>query len=75
MCLACVSLDFTQRKPNQPYNRRSSLKRVMAELYLHNQDYQTTITLSEAGLELVNKHRDDTGFDLVLYVVPQIKTA
>jgi hypothetical protein len=41
----------------------------MAEVYLHDEDYQTTITVSEAGLELVNGHRDDTGSDLILYVV------
>lgn len=46
----------------------------MTELYLHDQDYQTTITVSEAGLELVNRHRDDTGSDLVLYVIPQLET-
>jgi hypothetical protein len=40
----------------------------MAEVYLHDQDYQTTITVSEAGLELVNRHRDDSGSDLDLYV-------
>lgn len=47
----------------------------MAEVYLHDQDYQTTITVSEAGLELVNRHRDDTVSDLVLYVIPQFKTS
>ncbi|KAI9511143.1 TPR-like protein, partial [Russula earlei] len=41
-------------------------RRVMAEVYLHDQDYQATITVSEAGLELVNGHRDDTGSDLGL---------
>jgi superkiller protein 3 len=40
----------------------------MAGVYLHDEDYQSTITVSEAGLELVNGHRDDTGSDLVLYV-------
>jgi len=40
----------------------------MAEVYLYDQDYQSTITVSETGLELVNRHRDDTGTDLVLYV-------
>jgi hypothetical protein len=40
----------------------------MAEVYLHDQDYQTTVTVSEAGLELVNVHRVDTGSDLTLYV-------
>ena len=47
----------------------------MAGLYLHDQDYQTTITVSEAGLELVNRHRDDTGSDLVLYVILQLEAA
>jgi len=46
----------------------------MAEVYLHDQDYQTTITVSEAGLELVNRHRDDSGSDLALYVIPQFET-
>jgi hypothetical protein len=40
----------------------------MAEVYLHDQDYQTTITVSEAGLELISTHRVDTGSDLILYV-------
>jgi hypothetical protein len=40
----------------------------MAEVYLHDQDYQATVTVSEAGLELVNVHRVDTGSDLTLYV-------
>lgn len=40
----------------------------MTEVYLHDQDYQTTATVSEAGLELVNIHRVDTGSDLTLYV-------
>ena len=40
----------------------------MVEVYLYDQDYQTTITVCEAGLELINRHRDDNGTDLVLYV-------
>jgi hypothetical protein len=40
----------------------------MAEVYLQDQDYQTTITVSEAGLELVKVHRVDTGSDLILCV-------
>jgi hypothetical protein len=40
----------------------------MAEVYLQDQDYQTTITVAEAGLELVNAHRVDTGSNLILYV-------
>jgi hypothetical protein len=47
----------------------------MVGVYLHDEDYQTTITVSEAGLELVNGHRDDTGSDLVLCVVtPSART-
>ncbi len=38
----------------------------MAEVYLFDQDYQATITVSEAGLELVNAYRVDTGSDLIL---------
>lgn len=41
-------------------------RKVMAEVYLHDQDYQTTVTVSEAGLELVNVHRVDTGSELTL---------
>jgi hypothetical protein len=40
----------------------------MAEVYLQDQDYQTSITVSEAGLELVGAHRVDTGSELILYV-------
>lgn len=40
----------------------------MTEVYLHDQDYEATIMVSEAGLELVNVHRVDTGSDLSLYV-------
>lgn len=40
----------------------------MTEVYLHDQDYEATVTVSEAGLELVNVHRVDTGSDLTLYV-------
>ncbi|KAI0305418.1 TPR-like protein [Multifurca ochricompacta] len=39
--------------------------RVMSEVYLQDRDYQATITVSEAGLELVTRHRDDTGSDLI----------
>jgi len=41
-------------------------RKLMAEVYLYDQDYQTTVTASEAGLELVNVHRVDTGSDLTL---------
>lgn len=40
----------------------------MTEVYLQDQDYQTTITVAEAGLELVSAHRVDTGSNLILYV-------
>jgi len=49
-------------------------RRVMAEVYLHDQDFQTTSAVSEAGLELVNGHRADTGSDLILYVTSQSKS-
>lgn len=45
----------------------------MSEVYLLDQDYQTTISVSEAGLELVNRYRDNTGSDLTLYVTLQLK--
>jgi hypothetical protein len=45
----------------------------MSEVYLLDQDYQATISVCEAGLELVNRHRKNTGFDLTLYVVLQLK--
>ena len=48
-------------------------RRVMSEVYLLDQDYQTTISVSEAGLELVNRYRDNTGSDLTLYVTLQLK--
>jgi hypothetical protein len=40
----------------------------MAEVFLHDQDYQSTITVAEAGLELVSTHRVNTGSNLTLYV-------
>jgi hypothetical protein len=40
----------------------------MSEVYLQDQNYQDTIDVSEAGLELVNKHREDNASDLKLYV-------
>jgi len=75
MRLVYVSLNFTKQETESALQSSTFARRVMAELYLHDQDYQTTITVSEAGLELVNRHRDDTGSDLVLYVSPQFKTA
>lgn len=41
----------------------------MSEVYLVDQDYQATISVCEAGLELVNRHRKNTGSDLTLYVI------
>lgn len=74
----CVSraylLTLTKQKTELALQSSIFARRVMTELYLHDQDYQTTITVSEAGLELVNRHRDDTGSDLVLYVIPQLET-
>ena len=40
----------------------------MAEMFLQDQDYRSTITVAEAGLELVSAHRVDTGSNLTLYV-------
>lgn len=45
----------------------------MSEVYLVDQDYQATISVCEAGLELVNRHRKHTGSDLTLYVILQPK--
>ena len=47
----------------------------MSEVYLLDQDYQATISVSEAGLELVNRYRNNTGSDLTLYVTFQLKDA
>ncbi|KAH9083896.1 TPR-like protein [Lactarius deliciosus] len=41
-------------------------RRVMSEVYLLDQDYQATISVSEAGLELINRYRNNTGSDLTL---------
>jgi hypothetical protein len=69
MRLACASIDFTKKETESDLQSSIFARRVMAEVYLHDQDYQATITVSEAGLELVNGHRDDTGSDLILYVI------
>jgi hypothetical protein len=45
----------------------------MSEVYLLDQDYQATISVSEAGLVLVNRYRNNTGSDLTLYVTLQLK--
>jgi hypothetical protein len=68
MRLACVDLTFTKQDTESALQSSIFARRVMAQVYLHDQDYQTTITVSEAGLELVNRHRDDSGSDLDLYV-------
>ncbi|KAF8270248.1 TPR-like protein [Lactarius quietus] len=41
-------------------------QRIMSEMYLLDQDYQATISVCEAGLELVKRHRNNTGSDLIL---------
>ncbi|KAH9058809.1 TPR-like protein [Lactarius vividus] len=41
-------------------------RRVMSEVYLLDQDYQAAISVSEAGLELVNGYRNNTGSELTL---------
>src|SRR5260221_4946597 len=76
MRLACVvSLNFTKQETESALQSSIFARRVMAEVYLHDQDYPTTITVSEAGLELANRHRDDSCSDLALYVIPQCETA
>ena len=45
----------------------------MSEVYLVDQDYQATISVSDAGLELVTKYRENTGSDLTLYVTLPLK--
>ena len=45
----------------------------MSEVYLVDQDYQATISVSDAGLGLVTKYRDNTGSDLTLYVTLPLK--
>ncbi|KAI0268796.1 TPR-like protein [Gloeopeniophorella convolvens] len=41
-------------------------RRIMSRVYLDDQDYQAAMTVAEAGLELVNRHRNDTGTELTL---------
>jgi len=74
-CVSCVHLLTSQKQKTESALQSSIFsRRVMAEVYLHDQDYQATITVSEAGLELVNRHRDDTGSDLILYVTSQLQS-
>lgn len=65
---ACAPVDLTKQKTEEALQSSIFARKVMAEVYLYDQDYQTTVTVSEAGLELVNVHRVDTGSDLTLYV-------
>jgi len=65
---ACVPVDLAKQKTEEALQSSIFARKVMAEVYLHDQDYQSTVTVSEAGLELVNVHRVDTGSDLTLYV-------
>ncbi len=65
---ACAPVDLAKQKTEEALQSSIFARKVMAEVYLHDQDYQTTVTVSEAGLELVNVHRVDTGSDLTLYV-------
>jgi hypothetical protein len=67
-CIACAPVDLAKQKTEEALQSSIFARKVMAEVYLHDQDYQTTVTVSEAGLELVNVHRVDTGSDLTLYV-------
>jgi superkiller protein 3 len=65
---ACAHVDLAKQKTEEALQSSIFARKVMAEVYLHDQDHQTTVTVSEAGLELVNVHRVDTGSDLTLYV-------
>jgi superkiller protein 3 len=65
---AFAPLDLAKQETESALQSSIFARRVMAEVYLHDQDYQTTIAVSEAGLELVSAHRADTGSDLILYV-------
>ena len=65
---ARAPVDLAKQKTEEALQSSIFARKVMAEVYLHDQDYQTTVTISEAGLELVNIHRVDTGSDLTLYV-------
>jgi hypothetical protein len=61
-------LDFIEQDTATALQSSIFARRLISEVYLQDQDYQVTITVSEAGLELVNKHQEDTGSDLMLYV-------
>jgi superkiller protein 3 len=65
---AFAPLDLAKQETESALQSSIFARRVMAEVYLQDQDYQTTITVSEAGLELVSAYRVDTGSDLILYV-------
>jgi superkiller protein 3 len=65
---ASAPIDLVKQKTEEALQSSIFARKVMAEVYLYDQDYQTTVTVSEAGLELVNVHRVDTGSDLTLYV-------
>jgi superkiller protein 3 len=64
----CAPVNLAKQKTEEALQSSIFARKVMAEVYLYDQDYQTTVTASEAGLELVNVHRVDTGSDLTLYV-------
>jgi superkiller protein 3 len=64
----CAPVDLAKQKTEEALESSIFARKVMAEVYLHDQDYQATVTVSEAGLELVNIHRVDTGSNLTLYV-------
>jgi superkiller protein 3 len=63
-----IPLDFIEQDTTTALQSSIFARRVIADVYLQDQDYQVTITVSEAGLELVNKHQEDSGSDLMLYV-------
>jgi superkiller protein 3 len=65
---ACAPVDLAKQKTEEALQSSIFARKVLAEVYLHDLDYQSTVTVSEAGLELVNVHRVDTGSDLTLYV-------
>jgi superkiller protein 3 len=65
----CALLELAKQETESTLQSSIFSRRVMVEVYLQDQDYQNTITVSEAGLELVRAHRVDTGSDLILYVI------
>ena len=59
--LVCAPVDLAKQKTEKALQSSIFSRKLMAEVYLHDQDYQTTVTVSEAGLELVSAHRVEIG--------------